>query len=333
MSVDRSNPGGEIGGYFGLAMPEYALPFGQVLTYQSARAACHAVLQASGLKRVFIPSYVCDSIVLAARNAGLETHLYKLDEAFLPKGLPAHLPQDTGVIYVNYFGLSQHLIQQVLDMFPASKVLIDQSQALFAPECGALAEIYSPRKFVGLPDGGFARTTLPIEPPPEVDDGSIDRLRHLYRRFAYSARDGYADFNTARLSLSDTTPKAMSRLTGRMLHTVDWQDTAQKRHALYNQMANLLGASNNMPWQLQEGDAPLCYPYTRIGIDMAPIRQRLADDYDIFTATYWPDVVVRAEIESTEEMMTKSTLFLPVDQRMTPEQITYVSDTVLTLLK
>lgn len=332
MKMKHSEPGGEIGGYFGLEMPEYPLPFGQVLTYQSARAAFHAVLQASGLKRVFIPSYICDSIILAARNAGLETQLYQLDEAFMPKALPSDLAQDTGIIYVNYFGLSQHLIRQILEMFPASKVLIDQSQALFAPVSDALAEVYSPRKFVGLPDGGFAKTTLPLEGPEEEDDGSIERLRHLYRRFAYSARDGYADFNTARLSLSDTTPKAMSRLTKQMLRTINWQDTAKRRHAHYSQMAGLLAACNDMPWQIQQNDAPLCYPYTRKGVDMGPIRQRLADEYDIFTATYWPDVVVRAEIGSTEEMMTKNTLFLPIDQRMTPEQVAHVSDTVRMLL-
>lgn len=328
----QAEPSGEIGGYFGLEAPHHPLPFGSVLYYQSARAAFHAVLHASGLKRIFIPCYICDSIILAAQNAGLEVMIYQLDEAFLPKNMPTYLAQDTGIIYVNYFGLSQNLVHKILKMFPASKVLIDQSQALFAPPCDVFAEIFSPRKFVGLPDGGFVRTNLTIKAPTQEDDGSLERLRHLYKRFAYSARDGYADFNSARLTLSDTTPKSMSRLTKRMLHTIDWQSVAKKRSTHYSQMANRLSASNDIPWHLSHGDAPLCYPYTRKGVDFTEIRKQLADDYDIFTATYWPDVVVRAEIGSTEEVMTKNTLFLPVDQRMTPEQITYVSDTVLMLL-
>lgn len=332
MNVNTRKNLAEIGGYFGLEMPEYPLPFEPMYRYQSARAGFHAVLAASGFKRVYIPLYICDSIILAAQNAGLETELYHLNEKFLPEDVPSVLPSDTCLIYVNYFGMGANFIKLVLDRYPVSQVIIDQSQAFFAKTSRALAEIYSPRKFVGLPDGGLVCTTLDLPTPSQEDDGSIDRLRHLFRRFAYSARAGYEDFNNARLSLADTEPKSMSRLTRRMLHTIQWQQVAERRYSNCYTLSEAFSHDNEMAWPLHINDAPLCYPYVRRGIDMAPIRKRLAQDHDIFTAVYWPEVIGRAKKDSTEELMTKNTLFLPIDQRMTKEHTAHVIYTVRQLL-
>lgn len=324
-------PGGEIGGYFGLSLPKWPLPFGKFSAFQSARAAFHAVLAASGFRRAYLPTYICNSIILAAQNAGLEVMLYDLDEEFLPIGLPDRLPEDTALIYVNYFGLAQKQVDRLVQTYDPTQIVIDQSQALFADESGTCADVFSPRKFVGLPDGGWVRPANAVSEPETEDDGSIDRLRHLMRRFSNSAREGYADFNAARLSLAETTPKRMSRLTRRLLHTIDWAATARNRRENYQKMASRLDPLNARPWPMAKDAVALCYPYTVPNADVAALRLKLADEYDIFTATYWPDVEDRAKTGSIEAMMTNQTLFLPVDQRLTVEQTDHVCDVVLEL--
>lgn len=325
-------PGGEIGGYFGMDLPLAPLPFGDFTAFQSARAAFHAVLAASPFKRVFIPSYICDSVILAAKNAGLMVTLYDLDDTFLPKGLPDQFSPDQALIYVNYFGLAQEQVEYLINRFGGAQVLIDQSQALFAPLSGAYAEIFSPRKFVGLPDGGWVSPAGLLAEPETEDDGSIDRLRHLMLRFAYSARAGYADFNAARVSLADTTPKRMSRLTQRLLHTIDWSATASIRRANYEHMAVRLDPSNARSWKNSPQAVPLCYPYTRYATDMSAIREVLANSHNIFLPTYWPDVSARANAGSLEKIMTENTLFLPIDQRINADQVGHICDVVLGLL-
>lgn len=84
-----------------------------------------------------------------------------------------------------------------------------------------MADTYSSRKHVGLPDGGLAMGRNPPPEPAQEDQNSIRKLDHLFKRYAYSARDGYSDFNRARLSLSDMTPLRMSRLTQRMLSRIE----------------------------------------------------------------------------------------------------------------
>jgi hypothetical protein len=322
----------EIGGYFGFDLPFRSFPFGPVTAFQSARAALHAVLRASVFRRVFIPTYICDSVIKAAENSGVTVVLYELDRDLLPLVLPDDLDPNDALIYVNYFGLSDLAVAYVIRRFGASRVLIDQSQALFSPVSGAYADIFSPRKFVGLPDGGWVRPVAVASEPDEQDEGSIDRMRHLMIRMAYSARVGYADFNSARLSLVDSRPKRMSRLTHRLLHAIDWENVARLRRRNYQRMAGILNATNARPLPLSRHSVPLCYPYTRLNVDMTIVRQELSGTYDIFSPTYWPEVSVRLRVGSIEEMLLKHTLFLPIDQRINFEQLDRLCSIVLDLL-
>ncbi|MEM8571456.1 MAG: hypothetical protein AAGG56_11150 [Pseudomonadota bacterium] len=319
----------ELGGYFGLDLPEFTLPFGDFVAVQSGRAAMHAALKASGWQTVYAPSYICDSILLAAKTAGLNVALYDLDERLLPSGVSDRLPQDTGLIYVNYFGLSQTQVESVLDRFGPKNVVLDLSQSLFAPRSSALADVYSPRKFAGLPDGGLLKTDLEIDLPDGEDCGTLERLDHLFLRYGVSARAGYDAFNAARLSLYDTQPVRMSAITRKMMTSIDWETVRQRRLENFARIDALLGGSNARSWSVTAPQAPLCYPYTRTDADIPTIRKALAEEHNIFSPTYWPDVIARAQPGSLEVAMVNATLFLPIDQRITPDQIDFIADRVL----
>ena len=62
------------------------------------------------------------------------------------------LPEDCDVLYVNYFGLCDENVERLLQEVPKEKLIIDNSQALFALPSNAMATIYSIRKFIGVPD-------------------------------------------------------------------------------------------------------------------------------------------------------------------------------------
>lgn len=104
----------EIGGYFGLETAEFDVPFGNYTGFQSARAACHAAFAHSRYTRALIPSYICDSILLAAEHAGLEVQTYQIDADFLPKDIDPVLPVGSILLYVNYFGMRAWQVAQVI---------------------------------------------------------------------------------------------------------------------------------------------------------------------------------------------------------------------------
>jgi hypothetical protein len=326
----------EIGGYFGLDLPDYGecRMFSNGHFVQSARAAIHAALACNGFNRVLMPGYICNSIIQAAQEAGLRVETYDLDGTLYPKELPQALAPGCAVLYVNYFGLCGHHVRVLAQQMPSGKTIIDNSHALFAPnEEGVLATAYSPRKFVGLPDGGVlaASPQLQFTPPVTEDSGSFDRMRYLVRRMAYSARAGYEDFDAARRSLSDTKPLAMSRLTRRLMRSIRWNDVRARRRENYTVMAAMLDRVNNFYWPLADEHVPLIYPLTLRGRQVDDIRTELAAN-NIFSATYWKDALPRAKAGSVEAALINETLFLPIDQRMSLEQVEAVARTVLKLI-
>ena len=322
----------EIGGYFGLDLPDIGDLYPEVIKLQSARAAIRAVLECNGINRVFIPNYICSSIIKSAIDAGVKVDTYDLDEFLFPKNLPSLLPDQCVLIYVNYFGLCQHNITKLLNNISADKLIIDNSHALFSKATDALATIYSPRKFVGLPDGGLLKASplLRIVPPLVEDVGSFERMRYLLTRMAYSAREGYMDFEKARISLADSSPLTMSRLTQRLMKSIGWDQVAESRRVNYSRLALMLDSINDRKWICGLTDVPLCYPLTLSGCDMSKIKAKLVE-LNVFTATYWLDALPRVEENTIEDVRINNTLYLPIDQRMDTEQIERLGQLVLGL--
>ncbi len=46
------------------------------IKFQSGRAALRAALEYAGIKRVMVPSYICDSVILAVIDAGAVVDTY-----------------------------------------------------------------------------------------------------------------------------------------------------------------------------------------------------------------------------------------------------------------
>lgn len=323
----------EIGGYFGLELPDYGDLYPDSIKFQSARAAIRAALECNGITHVMMPAYLCESINKAAVDAGMTVETYELNEYLYPKNLPDRLPEHCAFIYVNYFGLCTKNVLRLHEEIPNDHLIIDNSHALFAPHMGALASIYSPRKFAGLPDGGLlvASAALKITPPEKEDSLSIERMRYLLIRMANSAREGYADFQTARNSFQDSEPLSMSRLTQRLIKSIRWDQVMRRRKENYSLVARMMDKINDMHWVMESVDVPLCYPLTVRGYNFEKIKAELAEN-GIFIATYWLDARSKVSTDSIEAAMINETLCIPVDQRMEYAQVEKVVRLVLRLM-
>lgn len=323
----------EIGGYFELDLPDNGELYDDVFKFQSARAAMRAVLESENISRVLIPAYICDSIFKSAEEANVAIETYDLDQELFPENLPPDLSSGTVLIYVNYFGLCRKNLSRLLEKVSKDQIIIDNSHALFSQPLGVLAEIYSPRKFVGLPDGGLLRASpsLAFTVPDKEDNESFERMDYLLTRMAYSARQGYSGFDMARKSLDINKPMMMSRLTQRLMRSINWEKVVRKRRENFQLMSDLLGEKNSMAWVLHEDDVPLCYPLTSTFKDVQTIRNQLAS-MDIFTATYWPDALKRVRAGRIEDTMINQTLFLPIDQRIGVSEVEEVCKVVLSLV-
>ena len=318
----------EIGGYFGLDLPYYCDPFPNAYKFQSGRAALRAVLEWSGIKQVWLPEYICDSVFQAIEDSGAAAKTYRLDDSLYPKGLTP-LSLNAGVIlYVNYFGLCQDNVNRLLKKIPNKHLVIDNSQALFEKHSDALATIYSARKFVGVPDGGFLMVSgLEIEEPLIEDRDSIDRMKHLLLRMAYSASEGYEDFIKSENSLGNTTPLSMSWLTKRLLAGIDMQQVIRRRRENFLQLAALLDKYNIRKWFLNSETVPLCYPLM-VDYKVDNIRYNLRNE-NIFIPTYWPNLKIQAADNGIEYKMIHNCLAIPCDQRYSTIQMAEIANKII----
>ncbi len=308
-----------LGGYIGLELPDNNdVWLSKALKFNSARAAFASLVEQIEARSVWLPRYLCDTMSSVLSGRGVELKFYDLTERF---EINERLRVDVGsvILFVNYFGMCNRQAQDVIDEYGADNVVIDNSQALFGEPFGALATIYSPRKFFGLPDGGLLFSDDPRIKQPELrDTTSESRIGHLISRMTESPEAAYQKYQDAEEAISELPVLGMSRLTERLLRSVNYDAArvARTRNAQY--LDKRLREYNKLSLDIGEDTAPLCYPFlpnTATASRAELIKNR------VFVPSYWPEVLQRSEEGSFEWDMVTNGLFLPCDQRYTEEDM------------
>lgn len=313
----------EIGGYFSLEAPLRSSLRKDAYYFQSARAALTALLIELKPKRIFLPFFICDAVISSVQFAGVEFEFYALNQS-LNVAKEIHLNETDVLLYVDYFGVASANVNKVLQRFNPRQVIIDCSQSYYAHYPDALACMYSPRKFFGVPDGGILQTDFPLHNSYEQDQDSLSRSVHLLTRLAQGAQAGYTPFQLAEESLNDPQPRTMSQLTQRLLIACDEEQGKQIRLRNFAYLHQALSEINQLNLSLEGIAAPLCYPLL---IQNSELRSRLLAQ-GVFVATYWKDVLTRVDAHSFESLMTHYCLALPIDQRYSEAHMQVILDVV-----
>ena len=313
-----------IGGYFELELPApVAHLYPDALRFQSARAAFNALLNTGKPNRVWMPKYICDSMLAPLYALNIDIVFYDLTEQLNIAGTVV-LAKDDWLVYVNYFGICNEQEQSVLNRFNPSQIILDHSQAFFAPPLDCLATIYSPRKFFGVPDGGLLVTQTEISPPTQIDEKSVSMCMHLLQRLDKDPESGYEYFKKAELSLNDIQPCKMSILTSKILNSIDYEVIRNKRNANFRQLHEKFASINGLKINIDFINGPMCYP---LFITDITARQRLLTNR-IFVASYWPEVKEKVDAYSLEYQLLEKCLPLPCDQRYNSSDMLGIYDVI-----
>lgn len=302
-----------IGGYFSLESGDgNGLPLlKSAIGYQSARSAMAAALIDANPETVWVPYFICGVVNDMLHSIGINVQHYSLTENF---GVPSDLELGAFdlLICADYFGMCGSKVNTAIERYGVQRVLVDASQSLYFPPCAESTVVFSPRKFVGVPDGGLLFS--PREPPsllPADETGSQFRSRHLRTRASGQVQAGYLEFQEAEKSLIGCRPHAMSIMTKTLLGTIDFDGIAVRRRANYNVLAAELSANGFHTMALPPSAVPLCFPIMDVNADI--LRLKLASQH-IFTPAYWPDASIPA-CDRIGTLLRDRTLYLPCDQR------------------
>ena len=303
-----------IGGYNQLPLKSMGTQLGEKsYQFQSARAALYAYLNTAKIKTLYVPNYICDSIFPALESLTVGVKFYSVNEQLLPVSCPKRINKsDSRILLVNYFGLLNEQIKTLTAIDP-ELFIVDNSQALFCEHIEGTTSIYSPRKFLGIPDGGFLRTATKINMPETQYDAS-ENVGHLLLRAAGDVQAGYGRFLAAEKELECFIPQKISVISAYLIKCADINAIKEKRRRNYKTLYNKFKSLNQLQLPIND-HVPLCYPL-KLGVSVTSICRELVNSA-IYLPRYW-----RSDYSGDVGVnMFENTLFLPIDERISTAEL------------
>lgn len=132
--------------------------------YSSGRSALYYILSSVKVKRVWLPDYLCISVVEAVRKSGIKYVFYELDNNLDPKFETLAPDEYDAVLLIDYFGLKNlsAIEKRFASLYPYTVLIEDDVQAYFDFEKRLNPYVHfsftSLRKTFAVPDGGLVHT-------------------------------------------------------------------------------------------------------------------------------------------------------------------------------
>jgi len=140
----------------------------------------------------------------------------------------------------------------------------------------------------------------------------LNRFSHLIKRIELGANAAFSDFRENDESLSNQPIKEMSKLTKKILASVDYEFIREKRIENFTFLHNNLKSINKLQiGNIKDFKCPLVYPLLT---DNADLKKKLIEN-KIYVATYWPNVLEWCKKDDFEYYLTNQLIALPIDQR------------------
>lgn len=318
-----------IGGYFSWEFPlkKKDIPHGDGLLLNSGHGALQQILLSlESVSKVWIPYFTCDIVVKALQDIHVPYDFYhinlQLEIEFLPK-----LKDNEYILYTNYFGIKDYYVNTLSDYY-GSKLIIDNAQAFFADSIEQSHQIYSPRKFVGVPDGGIAVSKYLKNRCLSANKVS-QVCGHLLLRTEGDVVEGYEIFKRNDDILRETSLLEMSSITRSILQSLDYELIVKKRKANFGYLHTNLADKNLFSLSLDIEKSlfkcPMVYPFftEKENLRMSLIKNQ------VFVAQYWPNVLLWCKENDVEYTLCKHIIPLPIDQRYDLNEMDRILELIL----
>ena len=316
-----------LGGVFGLETPVPAgePPFSAPNTqyFLNVRCALCALVHVLRPRSVWLPSYLCPSLLEPFRSSGVEIRCYGVDEHLHIAGSSwlEEVRRGDFVITIHYFGLPQ-------SDFPAAGVkrkgaylIEDSSQALFLPQQfeESLCVLYSPRKFLGVPDGGVmapkgetGTESLRLDPPPKEWWNSA--LAMGLRRRDFDLAGGVNDWYSLYQDVESSFPLGLyqsSDFSRDLLASIDYETIGKRRRANYRALLATIGEHALFP-ELPEQVVPLGFP-VKVDPNLRDGVLRRLYSRNVYAPVHW----------KIDHSLARSLLTLICDQRYSTDDMIF----------
>lgn len=306
--------------------------FDEIVRLNSGRSAIYHSVLCYGCNEIYIPYYICPSVPEFLRKRSVDIVFYNINSDLIP--IIDKNESNSCFLLVNYFGIfSQEELEYVGSKY--DNVIIDNSQSFFSTPIMKpnFINIYSPRKFFGVPDGGYVigNQVPDFSGYSYENDISSDTSLFLLKRIEMGSSESYTDRMSNEKRIDDSDVLFMSLLTRRLLESINYKAAKKKRAANFRYAEKIFSGLNNFDLSgVAEKDVlPMVYPLV---IHDESILEGLKER-NIYTGRWWSHVLRIKEANETEKLLSKFMLPIPIDHRYGESEIDFIYKTLDDLLK
>lgn len=318
----------EIGSFIELQFPKGREFYSQeknIARLNTGRAAIWHAFRVLGCKAIWLPYYQCDTVRDFLLRKNVEIKYYHIDKEFNPTDLEPK--SNEAVLLVNYYGIMSAARMAAL----ASRyehAIIDNSQAFFSKPLSNCMNVYSCRKFVGVPDGAYvigANAEKYTDEYPQCH--SSDTALFLLQRIEYGC-EGKAyqsrGLNEHRIDTEDC--MQMSKLTRSILDGTDYDEIKKKRKANFEYACGLWNDVNRInPLQYHDDETiPMVYPLV---IEDDSLLKRLQDAKH-FQGHWWSYLCDEMTENTFEHWLSRYVIPMTIDQRYGEKELNFLADMI-----
>ena len=315
----------EIGGYIEFEHYSGRQFHAKAIKLNCSRNALAYLIRLHRIKRIFIPYFLCDSVLGVCKKNGVEVIYYHIDRTFRPVVPDADFSEDW-LYVVNYYGqITNAEIEEFSRTVP--NLIVDNVQAFFQEPVCHIPTIYNCRKFFGVADGAYLYSDSQLAETIDQDI-SYGRMEFILGRFEKTANEFYPKY-VANNEMFEAEPiKRMSALTENIMRSLDYERIKNTRTENFVYLHERLGSLNRLRPEIRDG----AFAYPLLLENGAEIRKALQSE-KIYVPSLWPDVLDLCERGDIEYEFAQNILPLPVDQRYGTEEMEYIVRMVSALLK
>lgn len=276
-------------------------PYFSSTLFSNARTCLSVILDNLSISKLYIPSYICNSLIDVIREKNIVYEVYTIDLKLFPKEV-FNIKSSEFFLYVNYFGVCSINIKKLNNIY-GEKLIIDNSMAFFANNNEYIC-FNSARKFFGVPDGAYISGI-------KVKHSLKKRINtfnyHIKLRDNNRVFEGYNLYRNNEKRLNTIDQKASFASLYKLKH-INYGYIVKRRLNNYNYLENNLKQYNCLTVDKCENDIPMSYPLLLNKV----IDRSLFHRKKFFIPSFWDEMYYYNYTISNISI--NNLLSLPVDQ-------------------
>ena len=287
--------------------------------FNCGKAALSFVLKNHSFNRLYVPYYLCPNVLKELESHGAEVVYYNINSDLMPERIMDE--EDSCIYLVDYFGVMDNKVKKLANSMKHASIILDFCHSFFCEPIikKNVYNIYSAKKFFGVPDGAYL-ITEGFNGKEETYSFSSDYSDYLIQSLEHGTNYCY-DLKKKADKIIGGNYDTMSILAKRLLESIDYQSVMGIRKRNFKIYDSYFSEINRI--KVEDESVPYMFPLN-VGKN---IKKELVAE-KIYVPTLWSSTFDDSFKGTLEYKLSGETLFLPVDQRYNDEDIIYICDTV-----